>query len=61
MIQGVQQPLHAPISWPNQLQSCWKTMKAHVYSNIYPYIIYHTTILHLQCKVLTVKPGRSEP
>ena len=36
MIQGVQQPLHAPISWPNQLQSCWKTMQAHVYSDIYP-------------------------
>ena len=34
MIQGVQQPLHAPISWPNQQQSCWKIMKAHVYSDI---------------------------
>ena len=44
MVQGVQQPLHAPISWPNQLQSYWKIMQAHVYSDIYPYIINcHTT------------------
>lgn len=47
MIQGVQQPLHAPISWPNQLQSCWKIMQAYLYSDIYPYIIYRTTKLIL--------------